>query len=219
MPETDAKTEPGGLACPAESLRERKKEMTRRGIEKAVLELVVERGYENVTIDDVCDRASISRKTFFNYFASKDAAILGSRGTRLDEDGLYEMLVERAGEGNYLDALVTSLQMTWNENDGREGIVGLRREVLSEHPQIFFQAKIGLPDFQNKAYEALVRFLEDRPECRMLPESPVEEESLVAASAVINIARTRACLSIHGDRVPSAEETRQMVGMLISSGA
>lgn len=204
-------------SCPTEGLRERKKEMTRRTIERSVLEAVIEKGYEGTTIDDVCERAAISRKTFFNYFASKDAAILGSRHTALDEDGLLRMLEESPEGANYLDALVTSLQSAWNEQGGREEIVRLRREVLSERPHIFFQGKVGLPDFQKRACAALRVFLEKHPEHRMLPESPIEEEAMVAASAVINIARTRAVLSIHGDRVLSAEETRRMVCELISA--
>lgn len=218
MPETKETAGPKADDSHAESLRERKKEMTRRTIEKAVLELVIEKGYENVTVDDVCDRSSISRKTFFNYFSSKDAAILGSRGTRLEEEHLFEMLEESADEANYLDALVTSLQITWNEKGGREEIVKLRRAVLSERPQIFYHGNVGLPDFQKKAYAALRRYLLSNPERRMLPENSVEEEAVIAASAVINIARTRACLSIYGDRVMSAEETRRMVHALVSVG-
>lgn len=40
-------------------------------------DLVVDRGYEATTVDDVCAVAGISRSTFFRYFASKEDALLG----------------------------------------------------------------------------------------------------------------------------------------------
>ena len=63
------------------SLRSRKKAQSRHAIERAILELVIERGYENVIVEDVCQRAEVSKKTFFNYFSSKDAAIRGGNVT------------------------------------------------------------------------------------------------------------------------------------------
>ncbi len=41
----------------------------------AALDLAVERGWDQVTVDDVAARAGISRRTFFNYFSTKDEAL------------------------------------------------------------------------------------------------------------------------------------------------
>ena len=51
-----------------EGLRYRKKLKARLTVERAALELVIERGYDGVTVEDICARAEISKKTFFNYF-------------------------------------------------------------------------------------------------------------------------------------------------------
>ena len=51
----------------AEGLRYRKKLKARLSVERAALELVIERGYDGVTVEDICARAEISKKTFFNY--------------------------------------------------------------------------------------------------------------------------------------------------------
>lgn len=59
------------------SLRERKKRQTRRAIHDAALALALDRGLAQVTVADVCAAASISERTFFNYFPSKVAATLG----------------------------------------------------------------------------------------------------------------------------------------------
>lgn len=65
-------------------LRERKREQSRTRIERAALDLMLERGYDSVTVDMICERAEISRRTFFNYFGSKEIAVLGEGPGELD---------------------------------------------------------------------------------------------------------------------------------------
>jgi AcrR family transcriptional regulator len=71
------------------SLRERKKLATRRLLRRVTLDLVAERGLTNVTIEDIAEAADVSPRTFFNYFPSKEAALLGGgdpdRAARLRE--------------------------------------------------------------------------------------------------------------------------------------
>ncbi|GAA2424649.1 TetR/AcrR family transcriptional regulator [Streptomyces macrosporus] len=57
-------------------LRERKKAATRQAVHEATLHLVVEHGFEHVTIEAIADAAGISRRTFSNYFAGKEDALL-----------------------------------------------------------------------------------------------------------------------------------------------
>ncbi len=60
------------------SLREQKRLETRLRIEDAATSLVDKRGFSATTIEEICEHAGISRRTFFNYFDSKDSAVLGS---------------------------------------------------------------------------------------------------------------------------------------------
>lgn len=58
-------------------LRERKKVETRRAIAAAALQLALEMGPGSVTVDLIADAAGVSPRTVFNYFGTKDEAILG----------------------------------------------------------------------------------------------------------------------------------------------
>jgi AcrR family transcriptional regulator len=58
------------------TLRERKKLATWRAIQSAALRLFDEQGYEATTVEQIAAAANVSRATFFNYFAGKDATLL-----------------------------------------------------------------------------------------------------------------------------------------------
>lgn len=56
-------------------LRERRRRQTSADIRGAAVELAQARGWDKVTIEEICARAGISARTFFNYFPNKEAAI------------------------------------------------------------------------------------------------------------------------------------------------
>lgn len=55
--------------------RERKKLETRTALHRAALRLVRDSSPVAVTVDDICRAADVSRRTFFNYFATKEDAL------------------------------------------------------------------------------------------------------------------------------------------------
>ncbi|MGI5499867.1 TetR family transcriptional regulator [Lentzea sp. CA-135723] len=57
-------------------LRERKKLQTWRTIRTAAFELIGERGFEAVSVEEIAAAANVSRSTLFNYFPTKEAIVL-----------------------------------------------------------------------------------------------------------------------------------------------
>ena len=91
-------------------LRERKKQATREALRLAALRLAVEKGWEQVRVEDIAAEAGVSPRTFNNYFASKDEAFLATaydRGARMQaalaarpaEEPLWPAVIEAVVHG------------------------------------------------------------------------------------------------------------------------
>jgi AcrR family transcriptional regulator len=63
-------------------LRERKKLATKQALALAAVRLAVERGLENVRVEDITDAVNVSRRTFTNYFSCKEEAIASMSADR-----------------------------------------------------------------------------------------------------------------------------------------
>jgi AcrR family transcriptional regulator len=58
---------------------------TAQRIERCAVALVIKHGFDATTVDMICAEAGVSQRTFFNHFATKDAAVIGTVEPRLDE--------------------------------------------------------------------------------------------------------------------------------------
>lgn len=68
-------TDEEALEPPKEGLRERKRRETRKRIAVEAFKLFKERGYNAVTVDQIAEAANVSKRTFFDYFPSKDDVV------------------------------------------------------------------------------------------------------------------------------------------------
>ena len=64
------------MGAPPSGLRERKKLRTRVHLIDAAMELCLEQGYENTTVEQIAAAADVSTRTFSRYFATKDAVFV-----------------------------------------------------------------------------------------------------------------------------------------------
>jgi AcrR family transcriptional regulator len=89
--------------CRPAGLRERKKRATRQALGMAAMRLAIERGLENVLVEDIAAAADVSPRTFNNYFASKYEAICALALDRAIRIG--EALRERPASESLWDAV------------------------------------------------------------------------------------------------------------------
>ncbi|MFE4369936.1 TetR/AcrR family transcriptional regulator [Streptomyces sp. NPDC056835] len=66
------------MTTPPPGLRERKKQATREALREAALRLAVERGPDQVRVEDIAEAAGVSPRTYNNYFASREQAIVAA---------------------------------------------------------------------------------------------------------------------------------------------
>lgn len=57
---------------------DRRVQRTRRMLREAMIPLIVERGWEGFSVQDVCDRADVGRSTFYTHFADKEDLVGGT---------------------------------------------------------------------------------------------------------------------------------------------
>ncbi|WP_120338148.1 TetR/AcrR family transcriptional regulator [Cryobacterium soli] len=168
-------------------LRERKRLATRRELQRAVLTLCSERGIDKVTIEEISRHADVSPRTFFNYFASKDSALVGDE-LELACDSDIEAFVA-AGPGDVLTDLATLLAQSLQNTDGDREIHELRRAVMKENSYLFTMRMATLRNFE-AGLQAIVerRFAADDPR---LAEDPQALSQRALLFTLVAMAATR----------------------------
>jgi AcrR family transcriptional regulator len=73
-------------------LRERRMAETRASLTRAARRLTAERGLSGFTVEELCETVGVSRRTFFNYFPSKDAALVGYAADQFDDAAIDAFL-------------------------------------------------------------------------------------------------------------------------------
>lgn len=152
-------------------LRERRRFQTRQEIHRAAVDLALERGLAQVTVDEIADAAGVSPRTFFNYFRTKHEALV------LGPPSLQESSVERfvqAG-GPLLDDL-RDLLVEYAELSRRE-----RRELQRLHTVVLANPELS-PLLQERflAFETVIAEAVAR---RLGRTPPVFEATVIAAVA------------------------------------
>jgi len=56
---------------------DRRVRRTRRALYEALRSLILQKGYDNITVQDVIDRADVGRATFYAHFRDKDDLLMG----------------------------------------------------------------------------------------------------------------------------------------------
>ena len=167
------------------SLRERKRAATRGSISAIARSLTAERGLNGYTVEEVCEQAGISRRTFFNYFPSKEDAILGHVDDELPQE-IFTDFIRRGGAGSgsgeasptLLQDLVEltlkmSERMSSSEEETRQ-LIG----VIKKEPQLMLKI-IGATEEREAHFARVLAAREG-----VAPNHPVVRMAVVAMGSI-----------------------------------
>ncbi|MTE21725.1 TetR family transcriptional regulator [Streptomyces sp. TRM43335] len=115
-------------------LRERKKAATRQAVHEAALRLTVEHGFDQVTVEAVADAAGISRRTFSNYFAGKEDALL--YGEEQQIHALVQAVRDRPVTEPAWEALRAALETLSRREDPPNREWAVRTRLAKRHPSL-----------------------------------------------------------------------------------
>ncbi|GII25418.1 TetR/AcrR family transcriptional regulator [Planosporangium mesophilum] len=108
----------------APGLRERKKLETFRALQAAAQRLVGERGLDNVTIEEIAAAANVSKRTFFNYFDCKEAAVVDPDLGKVERLAA-ELAARPADESPLLSLWQATLVVLTHHAEGVQDLSGL----------------------------------------------------------------------------------------------
>lgn len=118
-------------------LRERNRERNRAELAGAALRLFTERGFDDVTVDDIAEAAGVSRRTFFRYFESKEDAVLPYEEERIDE--LRQALGERPPHEPVLATIrrvTTAIGADLSPHGPARREALARMQIITENPSV-----------------------------------------------------------------------------------
>jgi TetR/AcrR family fatty acid metabolism transcriptional regulator len=104
---------------------------TRRIIFETAMELFAERGYDSVTVDDICEKAGVAKSTFYNLFKSKNQIIVEEF---LKIDGYYEEVLKKIQKKkkSNVDKMIEFINLTLKYIDDQ----GIDTIKVTYHSQI-----------------------------------------------------------------------------------
>jgi AcrR family transcriptional regulator len=150
-------------------------------LRNALMQLIEERGYETITIQDITDRANVSRTTFYLHFRDKDDLLF----TTMEE--LYDNLVEQMHIPRLGEAASPGVGIMVDSTDFRHvaEYANFYRVMIGKQGSAAFVMRV-------QAYLArvcLVKMLKPLAERGNLPQLPLEAVASGIAGLEIGLIR------------------------------
>ena len=172
-------------------LRERKRIATRRAIQFAALQIAADKGLDRLTVDDIGRVADISTRTFFNYFPTKEAALIGDAPS-LPEGEFVETFLAAGATANILtgmaELLTEGIELAGEDHD----LTQLRRSVLKQHPQLFAMRMLTMKTFEEDLRQVVAKRLQ-RDQPGITPEVLVNRSRLITLVSMAAMRHAWSC--------------------------
>lgn len=181
-------------------LRERKKIETARRIVRTAIALFVERGFDNVSVQEIADAADVSKMTVFNYFGTKEDLVFRPMEDHFG-DAARAVRERRSGE-----SAVDAVRRQFLEYvEVRDPSVGLANEVFVRQLR---ELVLGTPVLRDRVFLAAQKGTRDL--AAHLAEETGDLMLATIAAAMISAARN-ALIEEHWRRIDDGEQVDTIV--------
>jgi len=115
-------------------LRERKKERTRQELMRSALRLFADRGFDQVTVEEIAADTEVSPRTFFRYFSSKEDVLFAQSDRSLER--LLATLRNEPADLRPLEALRRAMRALARDYVEDKEAVVLRHQIMTATPAL-----------------------------------------------------------------------------------
>jgi AcrR family transcriptional regulator len=138
-----------------DGLRERKKAETRRALSSAALRLAQELGPDGVTVEAIAEASGVSPRTFFNYFSSKEDAIVGIAPSEPSE--LLRDLLDRPEAEAPLEALRGMALAAADRFEATADELWARHQLAQQYPSLAVRRAARMAEVERDLAEEVAR--------------------------------------------------------------
>lgn len=164
------------MTSPELGLRERKRVATRLAIQRAALQVVRDRGLDGATVDEIARIADVSPRTFFNYFPTKEDAILGDVPSLGDNPEVEWFVADR---GPILRGLARVIVDGSTRLLSDPELLMERRALTKLHPELGVRRMANVHRFEQELTEIVERRL--RSEHPQMTDADIAARGRLAA--------------------------------------
>lgn len=120
---------------------------------RAAMELFAERGYEQTTAGDIAERAGVTERTFFRYFADKREVLFD--GAKTMERTAYEAIVAQPAKMSPLDAAIAGMIAGGGLLQDRHAYAVRRARIIAANPSLHERELLKLAALTDAMAKAL----------------------------------------------------------------
>jgi AcrR family transcriptional regulator len=195
-----------------DGLRARKQRATRETIHRIAVERALAVGPANVTAAEISDAAGVSARTFFNYFPSKEDAMLGFHEALPTDEELAEFA--ESTEPDLLHELVDLMRNVFSSSPTDHDIMRDRRELVRQHPDLLQRQMARVFAVEQRITPEVAERMGTHPSFRELSDHRAAAQMLVQlAISVIRTAIRNVAQSPHLSS-SAADEDRALEGAI-----
>ena len=122
-------------------------------LQQAAMALFRERGYAEVTVAEIADRAGLTKRTFFNHFADKREVLFA--GAKDFEASIVKHLTQARDDLAPIDAATAALTRSSLELAQYSDYARIRRDLIASSPELQERDLIKMTSLASAIAEAL----------------------------------------------------------------